>query len=369
MASAPWPTPSVASSWSAWTKTARRAGRRSVSRDQTGWSEYLPPRERALVAFCSNRLAPPFDPEVAAVPLDNGQVVLVVRVDDGIALRPMTVRNQVLVRTEEGNRPADIFRLRALFNEAGNAGGAAVLLPNPNSSNQEAFHSDPPADLAVRTVGSARLAGGALPPLLGERIRIGILAALMGSTFELWWRSTGSQNPGLSPFWDLRGQITSSRVEFRRVDTVEGRITRQATFRIEVPPRGRGAFGPGHIQFNLDVVFHLANSLPGGPHAWRLPVEELVSLFEAVLGTFAETVPLTLAEVLPADMGPMAGPVVGVLSREAPINEVVRIDSIGAVHEHGAGRVAELYPDPRLNLRYLDDRKEQAIEMAPSLAS
>ncbi len=112
------------------------------------------PKEKArLSTFCSNRLVPPFDPEIAAIEVDSSdKVVLAVRIDADTCPRPLTFEDRVLVRTDSGNRPADIYRLRSLFAEegAGQVLGTPVLSAMPHSHS--AFNEADPADFVVRCI-------------------------------------------------------------------------------------------------------------------------------------------------------------------------------------------------------------------------
>ena len=145
------------------------------------------PRDKSrLSMFCSNKLVPPFDPEISAIEIGGDKVVLAVRIDSQTCPRPLMMSDRVMVRTESGNRPADLFRLRALFDEVHSGLRAGPGLPQVLPVNHPAFFSAWPADLVLRTVGATRFAPGSWRPRLGDREREALKSSLASSGLSKW---------------------------------------------------------------------------------------------------------------------------------------------------------------------------------------
>ena len=175
-----------------------------------------PSQRSRLTAFCSNRLVPPFDPEIESVDVGDGKVVLAVRIDTTIAPRPLTHNDRVLVRTEAGNRPADLFRLRSLFNEERSGRAVSAVQLNPSAVGNRAFHEDDPADPVIRAVASAPLAATSWRPVLGDTERESLRASLTSSPLNQWLVKASLQGGegGFNPWLDDKGS-TSTRIDLR----------------------------------------------------------------------------------------------------------------------------------------------------------
>jgi hypothetical protein len=114
-------------------------------------------RER-LVNQSYTRFQPPFAPDVVPVPLPDGKVVLVIRVDAARAERPVVLTrkddNRILVRFEARNASADRYRMASLFSEPAVDVAAAISPGNWHPQTQGTY----PIDDRVRPALIARIA-------------------------------------------------------------------------------------------------------------------------------------------------------------------------------------------------------------------
>jgi hypothetical protein len=334
------------------------------------------PKDRARLAnMCSTRLVPPFDPLIHAVDVGEGRVVLVVRIYSELAPRPVTYENRVLVRTDAGNRSADLFRLRSLFNETQTGTGSGLLtLGNATPFNHVAFIlEDPPADLVVRAIAAIPI----LPtrrsrPKLTDELRAGVRDWMLRANINEWLTSIlltsliggNTHNP-----WLAHGHSTSSRAEFRWEGfPVQGHpefIYPEARLVLELQPSQPGA--PTRLDLTLEVIIRstgLRNHFdPNGPKSiGRLGLQQLFQLFESVLSTFAEALRPAVVEHIGAATGTMAGPHVGLLNNAGSISEAIDTFQLQTVRGNEPRAGTQLLLDPELNLSDPDDRHLQAVE-------
>lgn len=272
----------------------------------------VPPKDRTrLAAFCASRLVPPFDPEINSVELGNGQVVLVVRVDPDVVPRPLMTNGRILVRTEAGNRPADYFRLGSLFDEQRSGGSPELSITNARAIQHPAFHEDPPADLVMRFSGIARIATSHSRPLLGDDARKGLRDALRSSKLTQALGAIHAYSSGPSggiSYWDELGINLSRRLDVRyRGLHSDGLVTPEARCVVELPAIGT----PRNVQVTLDVLIRRPDSILRRD-AIRLDFADIYRLFDALLETFATTLKSALSIAVPAGVGPLSGPFVGV---------------------------------------------------------
>jgi hypothetical protein len=323
-------------------------------------------KERArLAGFCSSRLVPPYDPEITAVELPSANVALVVRVDADIAPRPLMLNNRILVRTEAGNRPADLFRLRTLFSEGPNAYASALSPGNPIPNHGALTAREDPADLVIRATSKAPLGASPFRPTIGDQQHAVIRGHLSGSkTVEwlsrmsgAWLGSTFGSNE-----WLPSGNNTSSVARLRwsavRQDNRQNPV---AEFSIELPSAQPTVSSGNVVTVTLDVILRLKNTLAGGPTMWRLPVEDLYYLLGALLQTFGEAVRPMLDECLDVDVGPLVGPSIGLSSGNERLDRIVHLDSLGLALIPGMqpGTGAALYASD-IDLRDADIRRQQS---------
>jgi Putative DNA-binding domain len=332
------------------------------------------PKDRARLAnMCSTRLVPPFDPLIHAVDVGDGRVVLVVRVYNQLAPRPITVDNRVLVRTDAGNRLADLFRLRSLFNDAPAGVLPGILnISNATPSNHPSFHENPPADLVVRAVAAIPILPTRSRPRLTDAVRTRVRESMVQATINEWLSqlqptsATGGQN--FNP-WLFHGPSTSSRAELRweglPVFDDPQFIYPEARLALHLPSTQLGT--PSRLNLDLDIIIRAAglrNHLdPNGPHSiGRLEIQQLFHLFEQILSTFVQVLRPALVEHIGAPTGSMSGPHVGLQTNGRPISEAVNTWALQPVRGNEPGAGAELLPAPELNWADPGDRRQQAVE-------
>ena len=355
-----------------------------VGMDESDWPEHqgfgvpgpeglvgVAPSERSrLASFCANGLVLPYDPEIVPVDLENGKVALVVRVDANAAPRPMTHNDKVLVRTEAGNRPADLYRLRILFSEGEGGAPFASLYGNPWPQNHPAFMGERPADLVIRSVGSASLGDGRRRPILTDAVRGHIREVLRQSSLSAWlsaahptdWSALGVNT------WTPGGSNLSNRMELRWEGLFAGGIIYpECRFVAEWPRPLDGSSSPRSITLKFDLVLRLGavpvNGVPG-----RLGLDDLFRFMLAIIEAFAGVLPDALSSVLPVSIGPLYGPAIGLATREgAHIDTVLTTSDLGLVADEHIGQGGSLYPTFDVAPREPSAQVEQARQWLEEL--
>lgn len=326
-----------------------------------------PGAKEKLAGWCSNRLEPPFDPEIVSVRLPNDRAILVVRIDEDLAPRPVVFEHAVPVRTDHGNRAADIHRMRSLFAES-TAGRweTPTIMAQPWPQIHSAFHdADSPADLVIRGVGGARLASGRGRPFLNEAARRSVQIALRSSMLNQWLSTFHSKiiQAGGVNAWTPRGQNSSNRMELRWEGLLpsstlilpEGRVV------IEWARPSLSDLSPRSVSITTDFVLRLATTAPNGAIYQRLPLETLFYALLAILETFADTFPGVLESVISVPVGRIEGPAAGVATRQGtPINKLFFTTQFGLIASGGAGQGGELLPVPGSSLGDRVSREGQA---------
>jgi hypothetical protein len=320
-----------------------------------------PSDKSRLALFCSNRLVPPFDPEISTVDLGNGKVIIVIQVDPELTPRPLMFDDRVMVRTEAGNRPADLFRLRALFEESGSGRVGTIALSTPRTLGNAAFHEDPPADILIRATAIARLASGSVRPLLGDEAREVFRNALRESVVSQWlgaMHAGGFAHSDIGQWWGEGGINGSRRSELRwkGTDQPTSHVIPEARFVAELPKLAT----PTHIDVSLDIIIRLHES-------FRLDPVDLYRLFVALLDTFAVSVGTALRHALPVIVGPLLGPAAAVGCRDdLSLEDALQLRHtlrLPPLPQRGSLRLAaELLPHLQLNTRNPDQRDVQARE-------
>jgi hypothetical protein len=325
-----------------------------------------------LVNMCSARLVPPFDPVVRAIPLSDGNVVLAVKVYAELAPRPLTFEDRVLVRTDTGNRSADLFRLRELFTNPGTGIPAtASSLGNATPFDHPTFTDDPPADLVVRAIASIPFLPSSPRPKLTDSVRKDIQATVSQARISVWLLKMlgNAAGIGLNP-WLASGLSTSSQVEFRWEGfPVHGEpecVFPEARLYAELRPNIGG--GPTTwLDLRLDVIIRitsLANHTGPPPGSrLRLSLDDLFYLLAALIETFAPSLGVQIQEHIGAPTGTLIGPRVGLITNNGrPISDVIDTHLLKVVRHNLPAAGGELEPDPELNWSNPDDRRRQAVE-------
>lgn len=154
-----------------------------------------------IVSSCHDRIEPPWEPEVVAVPLDSGRSVLVVRVDPARAPRPLLVEGRAPIRLQGRNAWADRSRLADLFS----ATAASSLLSGWRSQLPQLStdaEGNPTADFLLSSGLAVPLGERASYRPLSERsidrVAQALNASALGNRLLSWSSSLGIQ--GLNPF-------------------------------------------------------------------------------------------------------------------------------------------------------------------------
>jgi hypothetical protein len=270
-----------------------------------------------LASFCANRLVPPFDPEISAVNIGGSKVVLIVRVDTRIAPRPLTVQNRVMVRTDSGNRPADLFRLRSLFSEAPIGSRIGLVRTNPAADRNPAFFDNDPATMVIQAVASAPLAPDSWRPVLGDEQRNRLRTELRLSELNQWLnRMAFGGNGGNVIHWLDHANSRSDRVELSWSGYAFSQpASPEARFALEIPIAPTTE--PSRVDVTIDVVFRpvypLAGQTPG--QANKVSPSDLCYLFRALLALVGDGLPGIINDLVPVDVGPLLGPAIGIRTR------------------------------------------------------
>jgi hypothetical protein len=326
-----------------------------------------------LANMCSAQLVPPFDPQIHAIEIPGDAVVLAVTVYSEIAPRPVMYDGRVLVRTDAGNRPADLFRLRDLFTHQGHAGGGLVMVNTSNATpfNHVAFTEDPPADLVVRAMAAVPLLPINRLLKLTDSVRTGLQQSLSQAKLSGWLGRMltlfGGSN--LNP-WLPAGLSTADRMEFRWEGFPVLRepqcVFPEARLSIELPVNltGRSAT---QLDLELDVIIRttsLAQHLdPPPPGPARIGLEDLYFLLDALIETFAATLGPAVNDHIGTPTGPMTATRVGLVTNNGrPISDVVNTTGLTVVRGNQPAAGSSLEPDPDLNWSNPDDRKQQGVE-------
>ena len=326
-----------------------------------------------LANMCSAQLVPPFDPQIHAIEIPGGAVVLAVKVYSEIAPRPVMYDGRVLVRTDAGNRPADLFRLRDLFTNQGHAGGGLVVVNTSIATpfNHVAFTDDPPADLVVRAMAAVPLLPITRRLKLTDSVRTGLQQSLTQAKLSGWLGRmlTVAGGSNLNS-WLPAGLSTASRMEFRWEGfPVLGKpqcVFPEARLYVELPANltGRSAT---QLDLALDVIIRttsLSQHLdPPPPGPARIGLEDLYFLLDALIETFAATLGPTISDHIGAPTGPMTTTRVGLITNNGrPISDIVNTTGLTVVRGNQPAAGSSLEPDPDLNWSNPDDRKQQGVE-------
>lgn len=319
------------------------------------------PGDRAkIAAWCHSSLAPPYDPQIGSVRLDTGKVVLVIRVQPPPVL-PIVFDGRAMVRTDDGNRPADWFRLRQLFTESA-AGSAGDILPNWVSQQDDDLSSrDPKPDLLLRSACFFALARPAARHSITSAARIGLMGALRSSALDTSLQQI-SRSSDYSPWYEA-GHSTASSFQLRwtafpmgpGVAYPEGRI------RVELPPSAHSSGGLlvlTDVAFRFSAIRILDDPSGAGP-SLKLSLQELGSLLEGLIASSVDLISPRASALAGEQTGPMFGPLVIVKSTQ-PIGKVIELGGAQLIPDNVPSITgATLVPDERLRLSDAKDRRQQ----------
>jgi hypothetical protein len=272
------------------------------------------------------------------------------------------VRNRILVRTEEGNHPADLFRLRSLFSQSAPVSGASIF-PSLSPTSHTAWSEVPVADLIVRTAIAARVAPSAGTLRITDRIRSRVVESLADAPLGEWLRKV-LPSDGFND-WHAHGHSTSTDTEFRWLGCIDnGNFFPEAQCSIKLPNISTAG---GRLVCTIDVILRMAlldelwnaagvSSTGGGA---RLGLDDLYWLLVALMDTVALIAVLT-PELAGVATGPVEGPYCYVQSRVRHLGEVVDLRALRVVPGNQVGHGADLRPDPELRLQDSSSRRVQA---------
>ena len=319
------------------------------------------PKEKSrLSTFCSNKLVPPFDPEIAAVEIRPDRVVLVVKVDTRICPRPLAFENRVLVRTESGNRPADLFRLRSLFAEESDGHGLPFVPLSASPHSHPSFNEADRADFVVRCVASAPIAASTWSPIMGDGERGRLRDLLRASELEkLLAHLAFGGGLGDLVDWTVVGLNLSKRIELGWWPLRPTGSTQPCspTSRIVVDfPTFAGSIGPTRVDVTTDVVFRLSERTSAaletpGPRM-RRHLSDLFFLFQALLALYGETLTEVLKQLIPVPVGPLGGLAVGIRAHpQLNLSDVLITDQLTPIADTQAAGGSELLAFENLSPR------------------
>jgi len=278
-----------------------------------------------------------------------------------------------MVRTESGNRPADLFRLRSLFSESLGGADSTVALPDPSPDRHPSFFVSNPATMVIRAVAAAPLTAASWRPVLGDQERQRIQGGLASSELNEWLAkiALGGGSHGVDQ-WIYHPQSRSDLIELQwRGYLNDGQsASPEARFTLNVP-MFRG-MAPRAVHISVDIVFRpvmVANVVVSDkefnvPARFsRVELGDLFNLFRALLVVFGEVLPTVVDDIVPVDVGPFVGPSIGIRTQsgltlvDALSTERLRLDP-----EAQASSGGDLHPLESLNQRDGDDREQQAKE-------
>jgi hypothetical protein len=288
-------------------------------------------RER-LVNQSYTRFQPPFAPDVVPVPLDDGKVVLVVRVDPRRADRPIVLtrgdNHKIPIRLEARNAPADRYRMAELFAESA-VGQAAITGPAnwaPESGGTYPLDDRSRPALLIRVALEARIPTDRLDTAMIEtEDRRALATALEQSQLSHWlsmqvgkWTRSWSSSP-----WETSEQRYSNRSAMatlqRRswLDTgLLAPFIGQASLLL---PTGMHVHF-GKLALLLDVAYDPYAIFKSEPEkAPRLSVEDIFRLLRALLDTALDTTaPAVFPRILGVPVWERIGPVAYIRTPQLP---------------------------------------------------
>jgi Schlafen, AlbA_2 len=291
-------------------------------------------RER-LVNQSYTLLQPPFSPDVVPVSLDDGKVVLVIRVDPLRADRPIVLTrgdsHKIPIRLEARNAPADRHRMAELFAEAA---GRSTVPAGPGNWAFESGGTYPLDDrsrpaLAVRIALEAPVPIDRLDAAVIDTVdRDSLANALEQSPLAAWlsvqtsrlatsW-STGMWEPSDQPYSNRSSMATlQKRSSFD--SGADMPFIGQATLAL---PTGLRLYS-GRLALLLDAAYD-PDPLPTSPTAERrrrprLSLEDIYRLLRALVDTALDVAaPAVFPRILGVPVWERLGPVVYLHTPHAP---------------------------------------------------
>jgi Putative DNA-binding domain len=348
--------------------------------DQPGPGRLAGVPEAAVVQIanaCHETLEPPWEPEIIPVPLTDeaaGPYVLVIRVDQARAPRPVLIGGAAPIRLLGRNATADCARLAQLFGETPLQLRSAGRRLNPPDLPTAADGS-PAADFVIRTGLLVPVVVAATWRPLSER-GVGLLADALNSSplqpMLVHW-CTGLGIGGFTPFGRSGfNRARHARLAWRGAMETEPRHPVEAIAVADLP----AAYGAPAttLTFTLDVIIRVSSHIaasrpPGAASAFRLPVPDLYATLDAMLASLADPAVVNALAGLagidpvivppPANLDFVTGPVVGDLLYPGGLTQIP-----DAGPSHGANLLA----NPTLDLAAAGDRRAQLDDWLQQIA-
>lgn|GEM_PF-6773312 len=329
----------------------------------------LEARDR-LVSKCFSKIEPPYEPEIAAVPINRDRYVLVIRVEIQTD-RPLVVDGTVYIRLSGRTEPADRYRMATLFAEQGSPAVFGVPNIGPPRGSYAPLQPDEEA-LIVRALIRTRVPPGAAATLNSE-VRNALLERLQGSRLERWiaGETTVVGRAGLEHHWRRGGFITHSiETVQRRFAGVVGEDVGLAAQSVMDLSASRHA--GGSLQLAVDLILrHQSSEQPPNnaaaddqaPPTYRLSLEQLVELLDVSLGTALDEVAATIFPVITGvTHWPVVGAVVGLDTGVTPLSRYVAIRRFPRA-EGAQDRSGPLFDVPfDVDVRDLEQRRRFLLE-------
>jgi hypothetical protein len=317
-----------------------------------------------LASFCSSRLTPPYDPEIVAVDVGDDRVVLIVRVDTDVAPRPLMFNGSVVVRTESGTRPADIFRLRDLFRETSDLTSGVLTALGRDPINHLGWNDDPRTDFFARLSFGVPVVGRGGRLRITDDARAALRNALCNSALDKWLGQLLGRAEGKNlSQWIPSGLTTSFHAESLWVGFIgTTRGFPEAQCLIEVPSVPVTA---ATLRCRLDVILRLTLAgflAPSGLPGFKLSTADLLALPLAMLRTGARSI-APFASLLSGAPAGSAGPFhFEVLTYDRGLDVAVDTGKLQLVPGQTAGMGAHLISDTSLRTASDDALEHQARE-------
>jgi hypothetical protein len=339
-------------------------------RDGAGADRIAGVSEEAIVQIinaCHDSLAPPWEPEVIPLQLDDGSdnLVLVVRVDPARAPRPLLLNGAAPVRLQGRNAVADSHRLAALFGEDHPSALARQRMQQPVLPTRTDGSSD--ADLVLRSGFWVPLGDAAswrpLPDSGVDRLKEVLNKSALGQMLGRWAGLLGV--PGLNPF-ERKGFNRARRARLVWQAVASGPVTYPVEAVADlVLPQSYGY--ADSLSFTVDIVMRVralaevakANGFPV-ISPWRIAVADLYATVDGLLeGLTDDGVVQALADVAGIDPAIVPQPLSAHLITEAAVEDLLHLDGLVLIKGAGGSHGANLAADPTRDLADWADRHGQ----------
>lgn len=322
-----------------------------------------------IVNACHERLEPPWQPEIVAVRLSDGDdsFIHVIRVDPARAPRPVLIDGSAPIRLLGRNALADRRRLAQLFTESPRPVGRAGRVVPPPELPIDAM-GGVTADFMVRSGLRVPVEEMATWRPLSERGVDGLADALNQSPIESVLLKLFKQfGDGFNPFHRLGfNRARHARLVWQGVTDSPHQALRYPVEAIAVADLPAAYGSPtSYLQFTLDVVVRarpfIASKvgLHSGTSVWRLFVSDLYAIMDGLLQSLTDQrVVQALADLAgvdpvivpqPANLDFLTAPRVGDLLQTG----------FTPVEDAGPSHGANLVSDPALDMSDPSERRLQ----------